>query len=282
MKSFLQDTERLILIGFVLVAAFVVSQFVRSAFNRYVKRSSQKLQVNPTNYSFIKNASSFVIYILAVIIIFHLIPGLERIGSTLLASAGILSVIIGLAAQQTFGNIISGIFIVIYKPFRVGDLVQLSNGHTGIVEDITLRHTIIRNPENRRLIVPNTVISNDTLINSNLVDDQICNLIDVGIAYEADVEKAMQLISAIAQQHPDFYDNRTEAAVAAGIPPVIVRVTALGDSSVNLRAAVWCRNVSRAYPMKCDLLLAIKKQFEEAHIEIPYPKQMVILQTSSA
>src|SRR5690349_11588565 len=111
MKPAVVDLKQIALIVGIVLIAFVISYILRNAISRYSRYSSEKLNVNPTNYRFLKTASSFIIFVLALIIIFHLLPGLEKIGATLLASAGILSIIIGLAAQQTFGNIISGIFI---------------------------------------------------------------------------------------------------------------------------------------------------------------------------
>jgi len=76
-----------------------------------------------------------------------------------------------MAAQQTFGNLISGVFIYMYKPFKVGEYVELNNGKSGVVEDINLRFTIIRNEQNRRMIIPNTLVRNVVIINSDLKCD---------------------------------------------------------------------------------------------------------------
>jgi len=153
------DTLRLVLIIAILILASVLVRTAHWSINRYVNRSAFALCSNPANYRFLQRATTFLIYATALTIIAHLIPGLEKLASTLLASAGILSVVIGLATQQTFGNLVSGIFIIVYKPFRVGDTIQLFNGNQGSVEDITLQFTVIRNPENRRIFVPNSVIS---------------------------------------------------------------------------------------------------------------------------
>lgn len=272
MKKLVIDAELLLKIGIILIAAFILSELVRRLLAGYIRRNSKKMNVNPGNYSILKSIASFIIFSLALIAILHYVPGLEKLGTTLLASAGILSVILGLAAQQTFGNFISGLFMIVYKPFRVGDFVQLQDGNSGTVEDITLRHTIIRNPENRRLIIPNTSISNQTIVNSNLIDDLICNLIDFSIDYQSDIAKAIECIEKAAAAHPDFYDARPVEAVRAGDPAVRVRVVELGDYAIKLRAAVWCKEASKAYAMKCDLLYTIKLRFDESGINIPFPR----------
>ena len=122
------------------------------------------------------------------------IPKLKSLGVTIFAGAGILAAIIGFASQAAFSNIVSGIFIVIFKPFRVGDIVKISNLYSGIVEDITLRHTVISDFENKRLIIPNSVISAETIHNSNILDNKICNHIWYGISYDSDVDLATSII----------------------------------------------------------------------------------------
>jgi len=102
-----------------------------------------------------------------------MMPNLRALASSFLAGAGILAVAVGFASQHALGNIISGVFIVIFKPFRVTDRVKLRE-LTGVVEDITLRHTIIRDFENKRIIIPNFLISEEIIVNSNFEDDRIC------------------------------------------------------------------------------------------------------------
>ncbi|MBA4852531.1 mechanosensitive ion channel family protein [Emticicia sp. BO119] len=254
----------------ILIAALVLSQLARKALNRYARTTSRNIRINPTTFSFLKNAISFVIFAVAIILVIHLIPGLEKLATTLWASAGILSVVIGLATQQTFGNIVSGIFIVIYKPFRIGDSIQLPNGRHGIVEDITLQFTVINNAENRHIIVPNSVITRDYIINSTIIDDKVCNQIDIKIV-TTDIDRAMNLLKEIAIAHPDFYDASVieeKDEILPKITPVLVQVIDLADSWITLRLSVWCRSSAKAFSMKSDLLLEIKKRFESEGIKI--------------
>lgn len=270
MHGFFLDFFHIVSIIIILIIALVLSQLARKALNRYAKVSANNIQINPTTFSFLKNAISFVIFTLAIIAVLHLIPGLEKLATTLWASAGILSVVIGLATQQTLGNIVSGIFIVIYKPFRIGDSIKLPNGHHGIVEDITLQFTVINNAENRHIIVPNSVITKDYIINSTIIDDKVCNQIDVKIVTQ-DIDQAMALLREIAISHPDFYDASNAAItndITPKITPVLVQVIDLSDSWITLRLSVWCKSSAKAFAMKSDLLLAIKKRFESEGIKI--------------
>ncbi|MDM8159960.1 mechanosensitive ion channel family protein [Labilibaculum sp. K2S] len=260
-----------------IITGLIISKLLHFFMNRMLKKASDLLNVDPTNYSFLKNAVSFLIFIIMIIIIFYSIPELKSVGVSLMASAGILAAILGFASQQAFSNIISGIFIVIFKPFRVGDFIKIGELHHGTVEDITLRHTVINNPENRRVIIPNSVISSETILNSSITDPKICTFLEIGISYSSSIDKAIEIIQNQALNHPNFYDNRTEAEKNENKDKVGVRVINLGDSSVTLRAYVWAEDSGKAFVMKCDLLKSIKEQFDKDGIEIPFPHQTVYL-----
>ena len=270
MKGFFLDFFHSVSIVIILVIAIIASQVARKALNRYARRNGNNMRINATTFSFLKNAASFAIFAVAVIAVIHLIPGLEKLATTLWASAGILSVVIGLATQQTFGNIVSGIFIVISKPFRIGDSIKLPNGNQGVVEDITLQFTVISNPENGHIIVPNSVITRDFVINSTIIDDKVCNLINLKIMTD-DVDRAIALIEEIATSHPDYYDaSKSEIPQNSNseFKPVIVQVVDLMDSWIILRLSVWCKSSAKAFTMRSDLLLAIKKRFTAEGIKI--------------
>lgn len=268
--------EYLVIPLIILIGAIILSKILRAVLTRFVKASSKKLNVDPTKYNFLKNAVSFVIFTFATVLIFQTIPMLKAYGVTLFASAGILAAIVGFASQSAFSNIISGIFIVIFKPFRVGDLIGIGEVHAGEVEDITLRHTIIKNFENRRIVIPNSIISEQTIINSTLTEDQTCMFVFMGISYDSDLDLAMQIMQEEAEKHPDHIDGRTKEELKEGLPDVVVRLISFGDSSVNLRASVWAKDPRLGFAMKCDLHRSIKKRFEEEGIEIPFPHRTIV------
>jgi len=259
-----------------LLVALVISKILRILIDRFIKLSSKKLRVDYTQFNFLKNAVTFFVFLAAIIFIFYSIPKLKALSITMFAGAGILTAIALFASQQAFANIVSGVFIVIFKPFRVNDLVDVGTLPKGRVEDITLRHTVIRNFENRRMIIPNSVISSEILVNSNIVEETICNFIDIGISYDSDIDKAMEIMRKEAMAHPNYIDYRSEQEKKDGIPPVMVRVTGFGDSSVNLRAFVWSADHSTGYVLKTDLYKSIKEQFDKQGIEIPFPYRTIV------
>ncbi len=260
----------------ILVIAFIISKILRYALSRFVKAASAKLNVDPTKYNFFKNAVSLIIFTIAMMIIFYRIPELKAYGVTLFASAGVFAAILGFASQSAFSNIITGIFLVIFKPFRVGDHIAISNNMSGEVEDITLRHTVIRNYENRRIVIPNSVISNETIINSSLNEDATCMYIVMGISYDSNIDLAMKIIQEEAEKHPNFLDRRSKEDIEENKPAVVVRLIDFGDSSVNLRGYVWANNPVDGFVMKCDLNKSIKERFDKEGIEIPFPYRTIV------
>jgi small conductance mechanosensitive channel len=243
---------------------------LRFVVGRFFKRAAQKLRVDPTHYNFFKNAIDFIIFLTAGIIIFRSIPALQTFGTTLLTGAGILAAIVGFASQSAFSNIVSGVFLVIFKPFHVGDRVKIGQ-HSGDVEDITLRHTIIKDFENRRVVIPNSVISNETIINSTITDERICMFVELTIAHQTSLDRAISIMQEEAMRHPYLIDARTPEELAKGDTVVMVRVMALTELGVQLRAYAWARHPNDGFELKTDLHRAIKKRFDQEGVELAIP-----------
>ena len=260
----------------ILVFAFITTKILRVLLTKYFKKSSIFLQVDQTRFNFVKNAVSFIIFLGAFVLIFYSIPELKALGVTLFAGAGVLAAFLGFASQQAFSNIVSGIFLVIFKPFRVGDHIRVGDLHAGVVEDITLRHTVIRNYEYRRIVMPNSLISAETIVNSTITDEKVCAFMEMGISYDSNIDKAIELIRDEVSKHPNYIDVRTQEDIDAGKPLVRVRVIGWGDSSINLRAYIWAQDSETAFVTRCDLFKSIKERFDNEGIEIPFPYRTVV------
>lgn len=268
---------------FILVAVlcgFIASRILRVIVGRFFKRAALKLKVDPTHYSFFKNAVDMIITLITLIVIFRSIPTLRSFGTTLLTGAGILAAIVGFASQQAFSNIVSGLFLVIFKPFSVGDRVRIGSLYAGDVEDITLRHTIIKDFENRRVVIPNSVISNEVIINSTYNNEKICVFLEFPVSWNADLKVVTEVVERLALAHPFCIDNRSEEDIAMGEKQVMVRVLSLTELAVNIRVSVWAKNPVEAFEMKCELLAKFKEEFLKAGLEIPYPHRVIINQQS--
>ena len=263
-------------IAIIIVSVYVLSFVSRKILNLLIKKQSNKVNVDPTNFSFIKNSASFIIVTCGLIAIFFATPSLKDFGKALFAGAGIIAAIIGFASQKAFSNIISGIFILMFRPFRVKDVIEVGALNKGVVEEITLRHTIIRNYENRRIIIPNSIISEETIINSNIIEEKIKKFVEFDISYESDVDMAKQIIIEEAGLHPLLLDNRSDEDKSENKPIVNVRVVRLGEYSVTLRAYVWAKNNDDAFAINCDMNESVKKRFTKVGIEIPYPHRTIV------
>lgn len=258
----------------IVAGAFVAERIIRKLLRRAYLRSGQGYE-DRTRYRFLRNATRFMVGTLAFTAIVYSIPSFKHLAVTLFAGAGILVAILGLATQRAFSNIISGIFIVSFKPFRVGDVIKVGSIESGVVEDITLRHTVIVTFENRRVIIPNAVISDDVIVNSSITDEATCEFVEVRVSYESDLDKAMAALQEECEAHPDCMDKRTPEEVKRGQPKVLVRVIRLDESAVLIRAYAWAKEPIAARMMHYDLNRSIKLRFDREGITIPYPQRTI-------
>lgn len=269
----------ILLIVITLVVALVISLILKKLLSVFITKYAEKLKTDPTNFLFIKNSVGFIIYSAAIIFIFFQIPYLKSLGTALFAGAGILAVVIGFASQSALSNIISGIFILIFKPVKVSDIIEFKDGLRGTVEEITLRHILIKDFENKRIVIPNSVISDETIINSHIKDEKIRKHVVFSISYDSNMDKAIDIIRNEAHKHPLLIDNRTQDDITNNIPVVVIRVVGLSDFSIDIKAYVWAATPGEAFIMYCDLLKSIKERFDKEGIEIPFPHRTIVYKT---
>ncbi|NOS55916.1 MAG: mechanosensitive ion channel family protein [Cyclobacteriaceae bacterium] len=269
--------EQVIFIISVIIVTFIVSRILRFLVGRFFRAAARKLKVDPTRYNFFKNAVDFILFFIALVVIFRSIPALHTVGTTLLTGAGVLAAIVGFASQAAFSNIISGFFLVIFKPFSVGDRVRIGQLYTGDVEDINLRHTTIKDFENRRVIIPNSVISNETIINSTITDEKTCMFVEVAISLSSNIDQAIKIIQEEAMRHRYYIDNRTDIEKTRGEHPVMVRVMTFLDSGIHLRASVWAKDPTDGFDLKCDLNKSIKERFDAAGVTMANLHHLLVM-----
>lgn len=259
----------------IIIATVIIAFLLDRFFVRLIKHSTEEMRNDPTNYQFLRRAVIAIVYLVGISIAIYTMPNLRALASSLLAGAGILAIAVSFASQHALSNIISGVFIVIFKPFRVNDRLSVRT-LSGIVEDITLRHTVIRDFENKRIIIPNTVISDEIIVNADFNDGKICQWIDIGISYDSDLKTAKTIIHEEIIKHPLNIDPRTPEQIESGVELAAVKVIALADSSINLRGWAWAVNSADAFKLKCDLLESIKLRFDAEGIEIPFPHRTIV------
>ncbi|MCD8261265.1 MAG: mechanosensitive ion channel family protein, partial [Bacteroides sp.] len=252
---------------------------VRFVFERYLNRHWSTV-FDKTAVSLLQRILITIIYIMGGEVFVSMIPALDKLGTSLLAGAGIMTLAVGVASQEAVSNIVSGLFIAFAKPFRIGDFIAIDSTIKGKVVQITLRHTVVNNAENRKVIVPNSKMNTATIINSTVGEPATCSFIEIGVGYDTNLDDAMRIMQEEALAHPLLIDRRSPAEKEKGVPQVVVRVIELGDSAIMLKAWVWAANSGDAFVLKCDLLKSIKERFDREGIEIPYPCRNIIVKES--
>jgi small-conductance mechanosensitive channel len=250
------------------VLATVLLRVLRIAVDQLLKRDRKKL-IDRTMVVFLSQLAHIGVYLLAFILYAQMIPGLRSLGVALLTGFSVASVIVGLAASDTLGNLIAGVSLLLYRPFEVGDWVQINSPtdvETGIIETLTLGYTVLRTFDNRRVMVPNSVMTSEVMVNLSANDPRTMALIPIGIAYGADIDLARRILVELAENHP-LVDEVIDCPV-----------TELGDFSINLLVRAWCKDPFDARQVRWDINEQAKKRFDREEVEIPFPYTNVLLQ----
>jgi small conductance mechanosensitive channel len=242
-----------------LTIAWLVARALRLAVSGALARADTRM-IDRTSLMFVTQLVQIGIYLFALTFYAHLIPQLRTFGTALLTSVGVASVVVGFAAQNTLGNIVAGISLILYRPFEVDDHVQVaapSGLETGVVESLTLGYTVLRTDDNRRVVVPNSVMATQVMVNLTSRDPRAMLVLPIDVGYSADLDAARRILVDLARAHGDV------TAV------VDCPVTHLGASAVRLTLRAWCPNTGAAKHAEFDLYEQAKRRFDEAHIEMP-------------
>ena len=186
---------------------------------------------------------------------------------SLVTALGVGSLAIGLAAKDTLANMVSGFTLMIDRPFRIGDRIQLGT-QVGDVIDIGLRSTKIKGGDNTYLIIPNSELCNSTLINQAFPDSRGKGRINIGIAYGSDVERAKALLVSTAASVPGVLAEPAPEAY----------FTNFGDSSLSLALFFWVENYESLFAATDQINCAIFSSFQENGINIPYQTRTVLIE----
>ncbi len=269
--------EGLLITGLILFSIVVL---IKALIKRLMMRLRDKNVLDQTGSRFASRILKVIMYTFVIVIVGAQIIPLKNLSVSLLAGSGIVVLIIGFAAQEAFSNIIAGFFISFFRPYSVGDLVHLpSENISGSIEDINLRHTIIRTYTNQAVVIPNSTMNKITIENRILGDKRSRNYFEMPIAYDSDIDLARQIMTEAIMKHPNLLDVRTPAQIANQEPLFKVILVRLDDYAMVLRAVLWSADFSSGWVMLNDLREQIKKEFDAAQIIIPLPTQNVNVRT---
>lgn len=230
----------------VLVAAWLVYKGIKRAIARFSK-SRNLAQTDPgaeTRFRMIERLSAVILLFVAVGIVFWVLDSqtLHRIATAMFATGGIVAVALAFAAQTTVANLMSGVIIAFVQPIRLGDRVTIDDEH-GNVEAIGLFYTTIRTWDNRRLIIPNKILSDRTIRNFTVVDPRMPALVVFRLEYGSDVERVRELLVAEARAHP----------LVIADPPPVVEVIDADDRGVTVRLQAWTNTQAEAWTTAVQL-----------------------------
>ncbi len=187
---------------------------------------------------------------------------------SLVTALGLGSLAIGLAAKDTLSNMISGFTLMIDRPFRIGDRIQLMSGKTGDVVDIGLRSTRIRTPENTLLIIPNAELCNSTVHNMAFPDSRSQGNITVAVAYGADVDLVKSLLLESTRGDSDILQE----------PAPVAFFVSFGENAMMMTLTFWVESYTRLSTATDRLNSRILACFEKNGIRIPYPTRRILLE----
>ncbi|MGQ9719258.1 MAG: mechanosensitive ion channel family protein [Nitrososphaerales archaeon] len=263
----LPNTDAITSIMGVLIAISVISLILNNYMGRRIESIVRENPDRETTFRSIHRLIIYAVYLVGAGIVLSIIfPGLVGFVWSLAIGAGFLAIVIGLGAQKLIGNLLAGINITITRPIRLGDAIVIK-GEFGFVEEITLRHTVVRVWDNRRMIIPNSVLDDEVIVNYSLKDPTMLVPVFVQISYESDIDKAMKIMVDVAKKHPDCLP-------IGNLPNVVLMEFA--DSGISLRLLSRAKDQPTAFMMARDLLLQIKKEFDANGIEIPYPRRYLV------
>ncbi len=220
--------------------------------------------IDPTLRPFLHNLLSWTLKFALFIVVAQKV-GLDTM--SFMALFGAAGLAVGLALQGTLSNFASGVMLLIFRPFKVGDFIDAA-GHMGTVEEIGIFVTALRSPQNRLIIIPNSAVGSGSLTNYSNADKVQARL-GIGISYDANIQEAREVI--LTELAKDKRIITTE--------DVEVHVTELGDSSVNLSIRFWV-NTDDYWPVFFQNLENCKVALDAAKIEIPFPQRVVHLKQS--
>lgn len=256
-----------------LVILGLITWLVSWMVGRVIKRSEGKiaarLHLDQTLMRYTLRFKNLALTLTAGLIYASLVPGLRALLGTVLAGVSITAVIIGFAAKSTLANLISGMALAIYRPIRIGDKVTIDKEY-GAIEDITLRHTVLKTWENKRLIIPNEKLDSMNILNHSITDPKILTRVSLGVSYDTDLDLARRLIIEEVSRCPHIIP----LDLAPG--PIRVRVTGHNDSSIGLRVLVWTPDMEENWLTMWWILEAVKKRFDVEGVEIPFPYRTLV------
>ena len=244
----------------------MIGRWVSKQLSRLIARALKKAKIEPTLLKFVENLSY------TAMLVFVVIAALAKLGvqtASAIAVLGAAGLAIGLALQGSLANFASGVLILIFKPFKVGDFVEVA-GTKGTVQAIHIFNTVLNSPDNIRIIVPNSAVTGGNMFNYTVNGTRRVDLV-IGVSYGDDLKKARKVIEKVLASDERILDD----------PAPVIGVLGLADSSVNFVVRPWVKS-SDYWPAYFDLTEQIKVALDKGGITIPFPQRDVHIKDGAA
>lgn len=248
------------------IAIFYIGKMVVGLLTRGLRKAMQAQKIDKTLESFVCNLASMVL------LTFVIIASISALGiqtTAFIAVLGAAGLAIGLALQGSLANFASGVLIVLFRPYKVGDWVEAA-GIAGTVVEVQILTTVFKTGDNKTIIVPNGQVMDSVIINYSSNDQRRVDMV-VGVSYDDDLDKVRATLEDLIAADDRILDD----------PACTIAVAELADSSVNFIVRPWVKSGDYS-GVKFDLTEAIKKRFDKEGITFPFPQQDVHLYSATA
>lgn len=245
---------------------FVIGKWLARVISNTLVKGLEKKQVDVTITRFVGS----LVY--GALFAFVIVATLSQLGietTSFIAVLGAAGLAVGLALQGSLSNFASGVLLIMFRPLRAGDFVEVA-GVAGVVEEVGILTTNLKTGDNKAIIIPNSGVMGGTITNYSLKPTRRVDMV-IGISYDADIRLAKELLREITSADERILPD----------PETTIAVAELADSSVNFNLRPWVKSADY-WAVKSDLLEAIKIRFDEEGIGIPYPQVDVHINKSSA
>ncbi|MGD8252393.1 MAG: mechanosensitive ion channel [Desulfobacterales bacterium] len=241
------------------IAILIIGRMVSKLVSNLTHKLLRNRNVDPTITSFVSNLTYYALFT------FVILAALTRLGiqtTSFIAVIGAAGLAVGLALQGSLSNFAAGFLLIIFRPFKVGDFIE-GGGTAGVVEKIQIFTTTLKTPDNKTIIVPNTKLTEDNIVNYSTEGTRRVDMV-FGIGYGDDIDKARQIILDVMAADDRILKD----------PKPSVAVSELADSSVNFVVRPWS-TVANYWGVMFDTTEKVKKRFDEEGISIPFPQRDV-------
>ncbi|MFP4589451.1 MAG: mechanosensitive ion channel family protein [Candidatus Acetothermia bacterium] len=259
-----ENLRPLAITAIIILGTYLTAKLTKYLISRWSQhrltqlKDKEKTTAVTTRMEVFRRAGGFLVWLAGVIVLLSQFPVARNLGVGLFASAGVVGLVLGLAAQNTLSNMIAGVVLSFSQPLRLGDAVIMEDDF-GYVEEITLMQTFIRTWDNRRIIVPNDVLSNRIVQNWSIKDPKLLAATIVYLDYGVDLEKIREWIKE-AVRESDYWNGEGEPGV---------QVMDFTEKTIKVRALAWADDPPSAWNLRCEVREKLIKHFREEGLKFP-------------